>query len=104
MIAVQAGAARLWHERDPRQSQAALETIEQVARQTVADIDQIVRNLRVGHGAGDGVEAPPGMAALSGLIRDHASTGLAVTLTSRGSCGNCTAPPIRRPTESRRRR
>jgi signal transduction histidine kinase len=84
VIAVQAGAARLWHERDPGQSRAALETIEQVARQTVADIDQIVRNLRVGHGAGDGVEAPPGIAALSGLIRDHASTGLAVTLTSRG--------------------
>ena len=46
VIAVQAGAARLWQEHDPGRSRAALETIEAVAHRTVAEIDQIVHTLR----------------------------------------------------------
>ena len=48
VIGVQAGAARLLQERDPDRSRAALQTIEDVARQTVGDIDRIVHTLRAG--------------------------------------------------------
>ena len=43
VILVQAGAARLLGERDPERSRAALETIEEVARETLTEIDQLVR-------------------------------------------------------------
>ncbi len=43
VILVQAGAARLLGDRDPERSRAALETIEEVARETVGEIDQLVR-------------------------------------------------------------
>ncbi|MFC7106656.1 sensor histidine kinase [Nonomuraea rubra] len=58
VIAVRAGAARLRHHQDPDRSLRALEAIEELARQTAGEIDQIVGTLR-GHGeAAD--EAPPG--------------------------------------------
>jgi signal transduction histidine kinase len=84
VIAVQAGAARLLADRDPQRSRAALETIEEVARQTITDIDQIVRTLRDGTPADGRVEAPPGLAALGTLIADHARTGLSVTVRTEG--------------------
>lgn len=46
VIAVRAGAARLRHDEDPERSRLALEAIEEVARETVADIDGIVGTLR----------------------------------------------------------
>ncbi|MDI6102168.1 histidine kinase [Actinoplanes sp. NEAU-A12] len=46
VILVQAGAARLLHERDPERSRRAIETIEEVAHSTIADIDRLVRALR----------------------------------------------------------
>jgi signal transduction histidine kinase len=84
VIAVHAGAARLLHHRDPERSQQALQTIEDVARQTVAEIDQIVSTLREEQSANEQVETPPGLAALDTLISQHASTGLAITLASHG--------------------
>jgi signal transduction histidine kinase len=90
VIAVHAGAARLLRDRDPARSHDALATIEQVARQTVAEIDQIVRTLRDGD-AHDGkpkaapeVDTPPGLAALGTLIARQRSAGLAVTVASHG--------------------
>ena len=82
VILVQAGAARLLREQDPERSQAALETIEDVARETLGEIDQLVRALR--EGDSDGVEAPPGLAALPTLAELHRSAGLAVSLHERG--------------------
>lgn len=85
VIAVQAGAARLWQEQDPPRSRAALETIEGVARRTVAEIDQIVHSLREDAGAGDRVEAPPGLAALDSLLAQQSDAGLPVTVETKGS-------------------
>ncbi len=42
VIAVRAGAARLRHDREPERSRTALAAIEDIARQTVADIDQFI--------------------------------------------------------------
>jgi signal transduction histidine kinase len=87
VIAVQAGAARLWHEEDPGRSRAALETIEEVAHRTVAEIDQIVHQLRDhdGPAAGDRVEPSPGLAAFESLIAQHSSAGLPVRIETRGA-------------------
>jgi signal transduction histidine kinase len=84
VIGVQAGAARLLQERDPARSRAALETIEEVARQTVGDIDRIVHTLRSADAPSGQVETPPGLAALDTLVAHHAAAGLLVTVTSDG--------------------
>ena len=80
VIGVQAGAARLLHERDPARSRAALQTIEEVARQTVGDIDRIVHTLRSADTPHGQVETPPGLTALDTLVAHHAATGLAVAV------------------------
>jgi signal transduction histidine kinase len=82
VIAVRAGTARL--RQDPERSQAALEAIEQLARKTVGEIDQIVGALRE-HGSGDGaMDAPPGLASLDTLVGRHAAAGLDVSVASEG--------------------
>ena len=83
VILVQAGAARLLHRQDPERSLAALETIEEVARDTLGEIDQLVRALREDGAAGE-VEPPPGLAALDALAERHRTSGLAVTVTRDG--------------------
>ena len=85
VIAVRAGAARLRHHQDPDRSRLALEAIEEVARQTVEEIDHMVGTLR-DSGPGNGVvEAPAGLASLDTLIGHHAAAGLEVTLDASGA-------------------
>jgi signal transduction histidine kinase len=85
VILVQAGAARLLQEQDPTRTRAALETIEEVARETVGEIDQLVRALREdGSVAGD-VEPPPGLAALDALADRHRVSGLDVAVHVDGA-------------------
>jgi signal transduction histidine kinase len=84
VILVQAGAARLLQEQDPERSREALETIEDVARDTLDEIDQLVRALRE-NGATPGVEPPPGLAALETLVERHRASGLEVTVRIDGS-------------------
>jgi signal transduction histidine kinase len=81
VILVHAGLGRM---RAPEGSQAAetFGTIEEVARETIADIDGFVAALR-----DDGappVEAPPGLAALDPLIERQRTAGLDVVTTLRG--------------------
>ncbi|MGH3103153.1 MAG: sensor histidine kinase, partial [Gaiellaceae bacterium] len=86
VILVQAGAARLLQERDPGRARAALETIEEVARETVGEIDQLVRALRDEGAPGepDEVEPPPGLAGLDALAERHRAAGLDVTVQLQG--------------------
>jgi signal transduction histidine kinase len=84
VILVQAGAARLLRESDAERSQVALETIEDVARQTLGEIDALVRTLRDDRPANGQVEAQPGLAALDALIAQHRLAGLAVELSRHG--------------------
>jgi signal transduction histidine kinase len=81
VILVQAGAARLLAEQDPERSRAALETIEDVARETLGEIDQLVRALR----EDETIEPPLGLAALQTLASRHRSAGLVVNVRERGS-------------------
>jgi signal transduction histidine kinase len=83
VILVQAGAARLLQERDPAGARAALLTVEEVARDTLGEIDQLVRALRDDLSNGE-VEPPPGLAALDTLAERHRVSGLAVDVTVNG--------------------
>jgi signal transduction histidine kinase len=82
VIAVRAGAARM--RKDPERSQAALEAIEEVARRTGAEIDQIVGTLRERGSVGFEVQEPPGLASLDTLVDRHAAAGLEVSVSSKG--------------------
>jgi signal transduction histidine kinase len=85
VILVQAGAARLLGTRDPEGSRAAIETIEEVARETLGEIDHLVRVLREDEvGAAGAVEPPPGLAALDTLAERHRSAGLDVIVRAHG--------------------
>ncbi|MFI6737559.1 sensor histidine kinase [Nonomuraea sp. NPDC050451] len=81
VIAVRAGAARLRHHQDPDRSLRTLEAVEELARQTVGEIDQIVSTLRT-EGTGDA--APPGLASVDGLIAHHSAAGMRITLDTAG--------------------
>jgi signal transduction histidine kinase len=86
-ILVHAGSGRLQTGRDPEGARKAFETIEELARETVGEIDQMVRVLREDVAASGGpgeVEPPPGLAALDGLVERHSAAGLRVTTTIRG--------------------
>jgi signal transduction histidine kinase len=83
VILVQAGAARLLLEQDPARSRAAIETIEEVARDTLVEIDHLVRALRDTAPA-DGVEPPAGLATLDTLVERSRAAGLDVRVAVRG--------------------
>jgi signal transduction histidine kinase len=85
VIAVRAGAARLRHRQDPDRTLPALEAIEELARQTAAELDQLVGTLREGGPANGRVEAPAGLASLDTLLAHHQAAGLEVTLDTAGA-------------------
>ncbi len=85
LIGVRAGAARLRHHQDPDRSLLALEAVEELARQTVEEIDHIVGTLREQVSADGVVEAPPGLASLDTLMVHHVAAGLEVTLDVAGA-------------------
>jgi signal transduction histidine kinase len=82
VITVRAGAARL--RQDPERSQAALETIEEIARQTAAEIDGIVGSLRDPGSSNGTPHEPLGLASLDTLVAQHASAGLDVSVARHG--------------------
>lgn len=83
VITVRAGAARM--RQDPARALAALEMIEEVGRQTAAEIDAIVRTLRDRSTSSGAAEAPLGLASLDTLIARHTAAGLDVSVTSQGA-------------------
>ena len=83
VIAMRAGTARL--RRDPARSQAALEEIEELARKTVGEIDQIVGTLRDGGSTNGTVDVPPGLASLDTLLERHSAAGLDVHVSRDGA-------------------
>ncbi len=90
VIAVRAGAARLRHHEDPARSLVSLQAIEELARQTADEIDQLVSGLRDPSQAGD-VDPPVGLASLDTLVADHAAAGLQVTVDASGTPGRASA-------------
>jgi signal transduction histidine kinase len=82
VILVHAGLGRLRATQDAS-ARDTFQTIEDVARQTVAEIDQLVAALREDAAEPD-VEPPPGLAALDTLLKRHRAAGLDVTSTIHG--------------------
>jgi signal transduction histidine kinase len=82
VILVQAGAARLLHERDPERSRQAIATIERVARDTVTEIDGLVRALREDD-RGE-IPAPSDPSAIEELLDQHRAAGLSIATELRG--------------------
>jgi signal transduction histidine kinase len=85
VIAVRAGAARLSPAHDPDRSLAALRAIEDLARQTVDEINNIVTTLRGGTGRSGVVEPPCGLASVDTLVADHAAAGHRAAIQTVGS-------------------
>jgi len=81
VILVHAGAGRLQADRDPERVREAFGTIEEVARETVGEIDQMVGALREDESE---VEPPPGLAALETLAARHQAAGTEVTIERQG--------------------
>lgn len=92
VIAVRAGAARLRH--DPDRDLAALTAIEELARETMADIDHFVGSLRGADPARTPVEAPPGLAALDALVAQHRAGGHRIDLIRAGNQHQPLAVPV----------
>jgi signal transduction histidine kinase len=88
VILVQAGGARLLQERDPEAVRTALTTIEHVARETINEIDQLIRGLRE-NGSGNAmhgrVEPPIGLAAAATLATSYRAAGLSVKMSVEGA-------------------
>jgi signal transduction histidine kinase len=82
VITVRAGAART--RQDPERSEAALELIEELARQTAAEIDAIVGALRDRNASNGAPDSPLGLASLDTLIARHAAAGLDVSVADHG--------------------
>jgi signal transduction histidine kinase len=85
VILVQAGAARLLQQRDPAAVRNALTTIEDVARETIGEIDQLVRTLRDDNQPHEAIEPPTGLAALETLVERHGAAGLPVEIHREGN-------------------
>jgi signal transduction histidine kinase len=79
LIAVRAGTARL--RQDHAATLAALTSIETLARETTADIEQIVNPLRAATGAD---RSPVGLASASDLVARFRAAGHDVVLTQSG--------------------
>jgi signal transduction histidine kinase len=82
VILVQAGAARLLHERDPAASARAIGVIEEVAAGTIGEIDRLGRALREDEGLQ--APAPADSAALEELVDQHRTGGLRISTAFRG--------------------
>ncbi len=81
VILVHAGAARLLADKDPARSREALATIENLARETLIEIDDLVRALREDE---EQLQTPIGLAAVDGLVSRHRDAGLEVDLDVSG--------------------
>jgi signal transduction histidine kinase len=85
VILVHAGLGRLQTGPEAEGARQAFETIEEVARETVGEIDQMVGLLRDDASGPAEVEPPPGLAALGALVERHRSAGLRVTTDVDGT-------------------
>jgi signal transduction histidine kinase len=84
---VHAGAARLLQQRDPEAASVALTTVEEVARETIGEIDQLIRGLREDQDGDEdeAVEPPIGLAALETLAERQRASGLPVQIAFEGA-------------------
>jgi signal transduction histidine kinase len=83
VILVHAGLGRVQAANPEASAQDTFRVIEDIARQTVTEIDQLVGALR-DNGATRDVEPPPGLAALPRLLHRHQAAGLDIATRIHG--------------------
>lgn len=93
-ILIQAGAARLVLDSRPERSREAIATIEELARESMEDIDAILGRLR--NGAPADLEPLPGIDRIAALVERHRAAGLDFSLHDRTSPELHLSPPIDR--------
>jgi signal transduction histidine kinase len=108
VILVEAGAARLLRERDPERAEQALETIEQVAREQIDEIDRLVQRLRAEDTGVDPIDrqmdmtlpagVPPGPQAAEQLFERMRASGLELEVERLGKQGVLLGPVVGRGT------
>ena len=104
MILVQAGAARLLRDATRSAAREAIETIEEVARETLGEIDRIVRALREDDGRARASSRRPACRPSAELAERHRAAGLDVALEVRASRRPLPPASTGPPTASCRRR
>jgi signal transduction histidine kinase len=92
-IAAFAGAARVLRGHDPDRADAAVATVESLARRAVTEIDEIVTALRDDDDTGLG--PPPGLARLDELVEHSAAAGLALEVARTGPARSLPGPTDR---------
>jgi signal transduction histidine kinase len=88
VILVQAGGARLLQDRDPGAVTAALSTIEDVARETIEEIEQLIHGLRTTAESTETaapVELPTGLSSVPTLLERHHAAGMTLDMQVEGS-------------------
>ncbi|MBO9534324.1 MAG: hypothetical protein J7513_15230 [Solirubrobacteraceae bacterium] len=93
-ILIQAGAARLVHDRQPDRSREAIATIEAIARESMQEFDAILGGLR--DGAPADLEPLPGIDRIAALLERHNAAGLEFVMHDRTSPGLQLPPPVDR--------
>jgi signal transduction histidine kinase len=83
-IVVQAGAARLAAAGDPQAAAAAVAVIERQARDGLAELNQLVRGLRLAGHTGPGMSPQPRLDDIPGLIQRAGDSGLRAELRVNG--------------------
>ena len=93
-ILVQAGAARVLRDRDAERSAQAVATIEDLARETIEEIDRIVGLLR--EDSEMDLSPLPGIDQIPALVERQRAGGLDVHLTIDGEPGRPPPTPVSR--------
>jgi signal transduction histidine kinase len=91
LMTVQAGAAKIVLDRDPDRARTAMQDVEDVGRQALAELRHLLDVLRP-DGDVDRLGPQPGLTDLPGLVQRMAEAGLTVSLTMDGA-------PARLPTQ-----
>jgi signal transduction histidine kinase len=85
VMTVQAAAVRRRLDADQEVERAALETVEDVGREALAEMRRLVGVLRGPDGARPGLEPSPGLGQLERLAEQFRSSGLPVSVTVTGT-------------------
>ncbi|MFC7548443.1 sensor histidine kinase [Plantactinospora sp. GCM10030261] len=84
VIAIQAGVGARVIDTQPDQARAALTTIEETSRETLAELRRTLRALRRPEEAAASLDPPPGLADLDRLVTAGADAGIRVEVRRRG--------------------
>ena len=84
VVAMHAGTGRMVAADDPDAARAALETVERLSREAIAEMRRLVGLLRIAVGPDDDLAPTPGLGDLHRLVGEMVATGVAVEVRTEG--------------------